>query len=60
MSKIDGFLGGVLWVGVAVLLPMTALEPVVAKAAAPSAASLALDSCGGSPHLAMGCSTMSL
>jgi hypothetical protein len=60
MRNVDACMGAVLWLAVAVLLPMAALEPVVAHSAAPPPPALAFDSCGGNPHLAMGCAVMTL
>jgi hypothetical protein len=61
MRKIETWLTGLLWVAVAVLLPMAALEPVGLASAQPVAPALALDSCtDGSAHLAMGCASISL
>jgi hypothetical protein len=57
MRRFEGMMGSVLWVAVAVLLPMTALEPVAAVSRAPQPA-LALGACAdGSVHLAMGCAS---
>lgn len=59
MRSIESWLGSLMWVAVAVLMPMAALEPVspgvVAKpdyAAAPCA--------DGSANLAMGCESIHL
>ena len=60
MHKMETLLAGLLWVAVALLLPMAALEPVggSAERAAPS---LALGECAdGSAHLAMGCASIQL
>ena len=61
MRKIETWLTGLLWVSVAVLLPMAALEPVRLASARPAASALALDTCtDGSAHLAMGCASITL
>ena len=61
MRMIESWLTGLLWIAVAVLLPMAALEPV-SRASAPAAApALSLGACSdGSAHLAMGCASISL
>jgi hypothetical protein len=57
---VETWLAGLLWVAVALLLPMAALAPV-SVASAPAAPPLALDACAdGSAHLAMGCASASL
>ena len=59
MRKIETWLTGLLWVAVALLLPVAALEPVVPSGV--QTAGLALEACAdGSPHLAMGCASISL
>lgn len=59
MRKTETWLTGLLWLGVALLLPMAALEPVIPASA--QAAGLALGACAdGSAHLAMGCASISL
>jgi hypothetical protein len=60
MRKVETWLAGLLWLTVALLPPMAALEPV-RLGAAPEAPSLALGVCAdGSAHLAMGCASASL
>ena len=61
MRKLETWLAGLLWVAVALLLPMAALEPVSRRRAAPPAPALALGACAdGSAHLAMGCASIQL
>lgn len=62
MGKVETFLAGLVWVAVAVLLPMAALEPVsLASSRAGAAPAFALGACDdGSAHLAMGCASVSL
>jgi hypothetical protein len=60
MRNMDGYLGALLWVALATLLPMTALQPVAAGAPAARAVVVVFDPCGGSPQLVMGCASMSL
>ncbi|MEA3051679.1 MAG: hypothetical protein QOG72_582 [Sphingomonadales bacterium] len=56
MRKMETFLAGLLWLAIALLLPMAALEPV-----GDVAARIALGACAdGSAHLAMGCASISL
>lgn len=58
MRNFETGLTGLLWVAVAVLLPMAALEPVSPPRAEQA---LALGACDdGSAHLAMGCASISL
>jgi hypothetical protein len=62
MRKLDVWPGAALWALVAVLMPMSALEPVAAAGSAraetpPLAAGLCDD---GSARLAMGCESMHL
>ena len=58
MRKFETCLAGLLWLAVALLLPMAALEPVGLVAAQPT---LALGACDdGSAHLAMGCASVAL
>jgi len=60
MSKLETWLIGMLWVAVALLLPMAALEPV-GVASVPAAPGLAAGACDdGSAHLAMGCASILL
>jgi len=60
MRTIESVMGSLLWVAVALLLPMTALEPVAAVVPAPEAA-IAVAACDdGSPRLAMGCASAAL
>lgn len=59
MRKLENCLIGLLWVAVALLLPMVALEPVSGVRAA--TAGLAANACDdGSAHLAMGCASILL
>ena len=61
MRKVETWLAGLLWLAVALLLPMAALEPVSLASAQAPAPSLALGACAdGSAHLAMGCASISL
>jgi hypothetical protein len=60
MRKLELWLGSLMWVALATLLPMAALEPVSVASAA-GAPALALGTCDdGSAHLAMGCASISL
>ena len=60
MRRMETWLTGLLWVAVALLLPLAALEPVV-PASARATAGLTLGACAdGSAHLAMGCASISL
>jgi len=59
MRKFDTWLIGFLWIAMALLLPMAALEPVSGVRAA--TAGLAAGACDdGSAHLAMGCASILL
>ena len=58
MRNFETGLAGLLWLAVALLLPMAALEPVGTASAAPATALGACDD--GSAHLAMGCASLSL
>jgi hypothetical protein len=59
MRKMETGLTGLLWVAVALLLPLAALEPVIPAGA--RTAGLMLGACAdGSAHLAMGCASISL
>ena len=59
MRKLETWLTGLLWVAVALLLPMAALEPVSGVQAA--TAGLAAGPCDdGSAHLVMGCASILL
>jgi hypothetical protein len=61
MRKMETWLAGLLWVGVALLLPMAALEPVSLGGARAATPAFALGTCAdGSAHLAMGCASISL
>ena len=61
MRKMETWLAGLLWIAVASLLPMAALEPVSLAAAEAGAPALAIGACDdGSVHLVMGCSSVSL
>jgi hypothetical protein len=57
MRKLDVWLGAACWALLAVLMPMSALEPVAAAGAAPARpAPLAASVCDdGSARLVMGC-----
>jgi hypothetical protein len=58
MRNFETGLAGLLWVAVALLLPMAALEPVGPAGAGQA---LALGACDdGSPNLAMGCASVQL
>jgi hypothetical protein len=60
MRKVETWLAGLLWIAVAVLLRMAALEPVGGRAVQ-AAPGLALGECAdGSAHLAMGCASIQL
>jgi len=62
MRKLKLGMAAALWALVAVLMPMSALEPVgsARAAAAPAALPLAASSCDGGARLAMGCESMHL
>jgi hypothetical protein len=62
MRKLDMWLGAAFWALVAVLMPMSALEPVAAAGAARvEAAPLAASVCDdGSARMAMGCESIHL
>jgi hypothetical protein len=61
MGKVETWMAGLLWVTVAVLLPMAALEPVGVATAQADAPTLAVDACAdGSANLAMGCASIQL
>ena len=61
MRKLESGLIGALWVAVALLLPMAALEPVSVATVQAAAGSLAAAPCDdGSAHLAMGCASILL
>ena len=61
MRKVETWLTGLLWVAVALLLPMAALEPLGVAAARTGNEALALGACAdGSAHLAMGCASIQL
>ena len=58
MRKIETWLTGLLWVAVALLLPIAAFEPA---SVASVRAGLAVGACDdGSAHLAMGCASILL
>ena len=60
MRRMETWLTGLLWVAVALLLPVAALEPVI-PASVQTAGLLLDDACAdGSAHLAMGCASISL
>jgi hypothetical protein len=59
MRKNETWLAALLWIAVALLPPMAALEPV--SLASADAQAPALGACAdGSVHLAMGCASISL
>jgi hypothetical protein len=58
MRKFETCLAALLWIAVAVLLPMAALEPVGLAATQPGLALAACDD--GSARLAMGCASVAL
>jgi hypothetical protein len=58
MRKFETCLAGLLWIAVAVLLPMAALEPVGSVSIETAAAFASCDD--GSVHLAMGCASVQL
>jgi hypothetical protein len=62
MRKLDMWLGAAFWALVAVLMPMSALEPIAGMRVAPTrAAPLAASVCDdGSARLAMGCESIHL
>lgn len=61
MRKFETWLTGLLWVAIALLLPMAALEPVSRAGAQAAAAGFAAGACDdGSAHLAMGCASILL
>jgi hypothetical protein len=61
MRKLESWLIGALWVAVALLLPMAALEPVSVAGVEAATAGLAAGACDdGSAHLAMGCTSILL
>jgi hypothetical protein len=62
MRKLDVWLGAACWALVAVLMPMSALEPIAsARAARIEAAPLAAGVCDdGSAQMAMGCESVHL
>jgi hypothetical protein len=61
MRNMETWLAGLLWVAVALLLPMAALQPVSQASARVPEPGLALGACAdGSAHLAMGCASISL
>jgi hypothetical protein len=58
MRKTGTWPAGLLWVAVALLLPMAALEPVAVASVRSAAAGSASGVCDdGSAHLAMGCAS---
>jgi hypothetical protein len=62
MRRFEAIVGAAIWIAVATLMPMSALEPV-ARGAAQAAAALhaAASPCeDGSPRLAMGCLSVHL
>lgn len=59
MRKMETWLTGLLWVAVALLLPVAALEPVIPTSV--QTTGLTVGACAdGSAHLAMGCASVSL
>ena len=61
MRNMETWMAGLLWVAVALLLPMAALEPVSLASARAATPAIALGACAdGSAHLAMGCASISL
>jgi hypothetical protein len=62
MRKFEAIVGAAIWIAVATLMPMSALQPVDGGAAQAAAARHAAASpCeDGSPRLAMGCFSVSL
>jgi len=62
MRKLGLWMATALWAMIAVLMPMSALEPVgsARAATAPAAQPIAAASCDGGPRLAMGCESMHL
>ena len=61
MRKLETWLTGLLWVGVSLLLPVAAFEPVGQASVEPGSAGLAISACDdGSAHLAMGCASIAL
>ena len=61
MRKSETWLTGLLWIGVALLLPMAALEPVSVASLRSATDGLAAAACDdGSAHLAMGCASILL
>ena len=61
MQKVESWLTGLLWVAVALLLPMAALEPVSVAGVRGGTLGLAAAACDdGSAHLAMGCASILL
>lgn len=61
MRKFESWLTGTLWVAIALLLPMAALEPVSVASVRAASGSLAVGACDdGSAHLAMGCASILL
>ena len=61
MRKFESWLTGLLWVAIALLLPMAALEPVSRAGARAAEAGFAASPCeDGSAHLAMGCASILL
>jgi hypothetical protein len=61
MRKFETWLTGLLWVAVALLLPMAALEPVSVASVRAATGGLAVGACDdGSAHLAMDCASILL
>ena len=60
MRRFEAIIGAAIWIAVATLMPMSALQPVdgAAQAAPRYAATSACED--GSPRLAMGCLSVSL
>ena len=61
MRRMESWMVGLLWVAVAIGLPIAALEPVGSARATSAEPALALGACDdGSAHLAMGCASIQL
>ena len=61
MRKLESWLNGLLWIAVALLLPMAALQPVSVASVRAAGGGFAAGACeDGSAHLAMGCASILL
>jgi hypothetical protein len=61
MRKFEAIIGAAIWIAVATLMPMSALQPVGEAAQAATTRHAAASPCeDGSPRLAMGCFSVSL